>query len=333
MTTKEQQSQFRESDFVLRDSQTHARHCESLKKPNGQFWSKIYGVCNLSCLSRCPGFDVTKMLPHDLMHIILEGGLPYEINLFLFYCILDKKYFTVQTFNSRLQAFNCWGTDTDSRPGPLRLAQLTKRKLNKLSKQNASQSWCLARILPFLLENLVPETDEHWICLRGHISITYRCMMREYDSLDLLLLQSDIEEHHTLFCRLYPHNNITPKLHYYVHLPSQIRMYGPLRFIWCMRFEAKHKKFKRLGMISNFKNVPYTLCKRWDIETNVVWEPESDIFEKQIEGNFPRKRRHDGKHLLNWIKIHGTMFKLSSVVREKIIVNSLPQYYEHFCGE
>lgn len=36
--------------------------------------------------------DVTKIFPHDFMHIMFEGGtLAVEIKTFLAYCIVEKK--------------------------------------------------------------------------------------------------------------------------------------------------------------------------------------------------------------------------------------------------
>ena len=39
--------------------------------------------------------------------------------------------------------------------------------------------------------------------------------------------------------------------------------FGPMKRTWCMRFEAKHRYFKRLATyIGNYKNVAYTLATR-----------------------------------------------------------------------
>lgn len=39
--------------------------------------------------------------------------------------------------------------------------------------------------------------------------------------------------------------------------------YGPLSRVWCMRFEAKHKYFKKVGQkIGNFKNIAKTVATR-----------------------------------------------------------------------
>ena len=39
--------------------------------------------------------------------------------------------------------------------------------------------------------------------------------------------------------------------------------FGPMVRTWCMRYEAKHRYFKRLAsFMGNFTNVPYTLAAR-----------------------------------------------------------------------
>ena len=38
---------------------------------------------------------------------------------------------------------------------------------------------------------------------------------------------------------------------------------GPMVTSWCMRFEAKHRYFKKMSIsLGNFKNVPLTLAER-----------------------------------------------------------------------
>ncbi len=56
---------------------------------------------------------------------------------------------------------------------------------------------------------------------------------------------------------------IIPKKHHLVHYPRCIRLLGPLKSFWCMRFEAKHSYFKSLQRrIRNFINPPKTLATR-----------------------------------------------------------------------
>lgn len=44
-------------------------------------------------------------MPQDVMHVILEGVLPFEIRLMLKVFIYDKSYFGLNLLNDRLESF------------------------------------------------------------------------------------------------------------------------------------------------------------------------------------------------------------------------------------
>ena len=44
-------------------------------------------------------------MPQDVMHVMLEGALPFEIKLMLRVFIYDKKYFGLDLLNDRLDSF------------------------------------------------------------------------------------------------------------------------------------------------------------------------------------------------------------------------------------
>ena len=52
-----------------------------------------------------PYFDITKQLPQDLMHVMLEGVIPLHIEEFLNYFIHDANILTLSQINSRLMAY------------------------------------------------------------------------------------------------------------------------------------------------------------------------------------------------------------------------------------
>lgn len=53
------------------------------------------------------------------------------------------------------------------------------------------------------------------------------------------------------------------KHHHLVHYPRIISQFGPIVRYWCLRFEQKHQRYKRLMHIAcNFKNVPKTIATR-----------------------------------------------------------------------
>jgi hypothetical protein len=75
--------------------------------------------------------------------------------------------------------------------------------------------------------------------------------------LDLL-----IKHHHQLLLSLAP-EDFTPKCHFLTHYPRMILLYGPLRHVWCMRFEGYHQYLKSIAQrTGNFKNICFTLANR-----------------------------------------------------------------------
>lgn len=97
-----------------------------------------------------------------------------------------------------------------------------------------------------------------------------------------------VEAHQESFIGLYGAASVTPKMHFMLHLPSQIKRFctcmcvcihlntyilnnysttytihrfGPLRQMWCMRFEGKNKQMKSY-LHGNFKNVPFSVATR-----------------------------------------------------------------------
>lgn len=47
------------------------------------FVKKTFGITKRSVLGEVKYFDITKQFPHDIMHDLYEGVLPYEVKLLL----------------------------------------------------------------------------------------------------------------------------------------------------------------------------------------------------------------------------------------------------------
>ena len=57
--------------------------------------------------------------------------------------------------------------------------------------------------------------------------------------------------------------NLRPKHHYIVHYPDLIIKFGPLRHLWTLRYESKHRYFKNIVKHSkNYKNVSLMLGEK-----------------------------------------------------------------------
>ena len=87
----------------------------------------------------------------------------------------------------------------------------------------ATQMWCLARHLPLLIGDLVPEEDPYWQNLLNLLRIE-EILFVPVSSVALAAYAAVlIQEYLQTFKELYS-RNVIPKQHYMVHYPRQIVM-------------------------------------------------------------------------------------------------------------
>ena len=256
-TTEEAQKYFEESHFELRTADIHEQQCQLLEGPLAIHHSVDSGVNRKSILETIPNFSVTRNLPNDIMHDLFEGVVPYEMKLLLKYCVY-MKLFTVQLLNARLQSFDFGYSEISDKPSQLG-EDVTKH--GKV-RQSASKMWLLITIFPFLVGDLISKGNMHWNCFLILLKICAICATWSVTADTAAYLRVMIEEHHTIFHKLYPDISIIPKMHYMVHYPSQMMQFGPLIHTWTMRHEAKLSIIKHASHHGNFKNVSLTVAKR-----------------------------------------------------------------------
>jgi hypothetical protein len=238
----------------LRTQSVHATHVQSvLEDPT---LTPVYGVNGKNALKDLPSFDPIQCLPPDCMHDVLEGVIPITLNAIL-KKLISSGVLTVDVINERMSRFTYNPYDRDNAP-PILPSSFPKKGL----LGTASQMLVLMRCLPFVIGDLVNEDNEVWelyLILRHVCDIVFapaihKCWLPVLQQLiaDNLTLLRDLCD-----CRL------TPKCHYLIHYPRMISKYGPLRHLWCMRFEAYHRYFKAIATsVGNFINISKTLAER-----------------------------------------------------------------------
>lgn len=82
-------------------------------------FSKDYGVNGLSILNEAPQFDLCVCLPHDIMHVLLEGVLPLQCKKLLQYCIFQQHFFTLQQLNRKIKELDYGYSQRANIPRPL----------------------------------------------------------------------------------------------------------------------------------------------------------------------------------------------------------------------
>jgi len=243
-----------EEHCVIRTADVHSSHLEAVNIDKS--FSKTYGVKSRCVFESLAYFSVTESLPPDVMHDVLEGLCPINIQLVL-QSLIQQKRLTVATFNEKLDLFVFSKCDTATKPPHLPDDFAVRGHL----VGSASQYWCLFRNLPFLLfdyiadaystDNLPPFWQLHLLA-RDICKIVFAPVIRKEWLFDL---QQLITEHHALLA-VVDKRAFTPKLHFLVHYPRLLEVYGPLKHLWCMRFEACHQYYKKVAKISNnYKNI------------------------------------------------------------------------------
>jgi hypothetical protein len=94
----------------------------------------------------------------DAMHDFLEGVVPFMIKLLLrelYSCPTTR--ISAAEINCRLQLFHVSFYDLSNKLSPKFNDAGIKKEGYYLTKQRASQNWCLVRIFPLILGNLIKE--------------------------------------------------------------------------------------------------------------------------------------------------------------------------------
>lgn len=209
----------------------------------------IKGIKQNSPLNKLNHFHVCNPgLPPCIAHDLLEGIIPYD----LMYCIkyfVKEGWFNYTFLNSRLQKIK-FLNENDYNSIPL---------INDSCKirGTASQIKRLLLILPLAIYDSIKNIENDvWLlilCLREICSLTFASALSFGQ---VALLQEKINEYLLLRLKCFPNIKLRPKHHYISHYPSLTISFGPLKHLWTLRFESKHRYFKNIIKHSqNYKNI------------------------------------------------------------------------------
>lgn len=258
------QQEFFEEAFVMRTQARYNEECEDIENaPTDTVRCDLcttYGINKRSALCNLPDFDVTKQLPQDVMHTLLEGTVQYEVRLILLYFIQTGKL-TLLQLNGAINNHNYGYSEQSDKPGPIRESVFQTAEGYKV-KYSASQTRLFLRILPFIVDPMIDFDNEYYLFLVELIQIVNIVFAPVIKHGTVTFLQELIAKHLATFKELFPNKNVIPKQHYLVHIPGMIRLLGPMVRTSCFTFESAHRYFKELGRRQNFKNLPVSLARR-----------------------------------------------------------------------
>ena len=71
---------------------------------------------------------------------------------------------------------------------------------------------------------------------------------------------------------------LKPKHHFFIHYVHYIKLCGPLVNKWALRFEGKHRYFKRIpAVVPNYKNVGKTFVGRDSLSQFLTWRTKNAL--------------------------------------------------------
>jgi len=216
-----------------------------------------------SIFNKLNSFHVCRPgLPPCVAHDLFEGVVCYDVPLYLKAFVSSKvgNKLSIAVLNKRLERFPFSGSDAAVKPPQL------KANLKRLSG-SACQNWCLLRVLPLLIEDLVDTGTAVYQALLLLRSVTELVMAPSISVGQVAYMHVLIQDYLSRRYSLYPDVPLRPKHHFMSHYGQLTLQFGPLSKLWTLRFESKHQFFKRcVRSCHNFINVPSMLAKRHQLQ-------------------------------------------------------------------
>ena len=99
---------------------------------------------------------------------------------------------------------------------------------------------------PEIFRQLMPAhafTSKHWHAWLAHVKYFSAMMAPSFTDLSICRLDGLIYRAQTLFLDIPEYSQLWKfKNHAIQHLPYDIKLFGPPRLYWCMRYEAKNQE-------------------------------------------------------------------------------------------
>lgn len=253
-----------EKSCTLRTPELYNYHLDAIAQNEAN--CSIYGVTRPCVFSQLSGFSVVHAFPPDIMHDLAEGTIPLTVCLILKH-LQSRGLISLSALNQAI------GKVSISRQAnrPCVLSESALKTRGHISG-TAAQKMELFLILPQLIGQNGDDVWQTYLHLRDICDIVFAPAIAKESIIEL-------EELASLFIsnvvKAFGSESVTPKMHFMLHYPRLILLYGPLKNYWCMRFEAKHQYFKQVAARTRcFRNITKTLSKRHQMRQCFEFLPE-----------------------------------------------------------
>lgn len=246
---------------------------QNLLRNEQNYVAGLHGIKEFCLLNYLNNYRVYRNFSADLMHDLFLGVFRRGLNEILIY-LLDLG-FTVKEINDAFSGFD-WGTkDGEYYPETFTENKIRERTINLYARE----VWAAIDYLPFFLRRFLGTDNE-----------VYQFGLIMVDILDLVLkskitdheinrLNETIERHNNTFIRLF--GELIPKMHYMLHYKRLIKLFGPLRLLWCFASERKHQFVKRYtNVCKSRRNLGFSIAKKMGIANAQLTLNKENIFKK-----------------------------------------------------
>lgn len=180
------------------------------------------GVSQRSSLSDIRSFDITKDLPHDPMHVLLEGICKYHL-IDILQVILDgpEKRATLDELNTNIKIFNFGNNKSKNRPSGIKPNILDDQPSLSMT---AAQTWNMIMLFPFIFHDIIDIEHRDYDFFNMLRLIMLIAFSNRIENHQLVLLDNIIKNYYKCYIDQPTLSNV-PKLHYLGHLVDSIKRY------------------------------------------------------------------------------------------------------------
>ncbi|XP_044582966.1 uncharacterized protein LOC123263985 [Cotesia glomerata] len=304
--------QCKEDVKLLRNCENYAEDVKNLS----------HGVKESCVFDKLPFFHHVINATCDVMHDFSLGVCRYDMAKIIKHCI-DEKYFTLQQLNDRIKYFDHSEFDHGNK-----VSTISKNHIqNGCIIITAAEMSCLVTYFGIIIGDLVPFDDPVWelyLCLFDIYDIV---MSSTISQSEIIHLEQLIKLHNQLYIESFS-ENLKPKHHLILHVPSIIKNMGPANEFSYSKYESFHKLSKAQANIVNSRvNIIYTVALKIQLHLCYKFISESGLEDRIEYGDVSDLDNYTDnafsfwksieKHSVSWLKVNGTLYKPSYLIYVK----------------
>lgn len=252
----------REDIKLLRTKQHYEECIANITQTNN---SKNFGIKSTCALNNLKSFSVFENFSVDFMHDGFCGGVFHYGLIELLTKGISEKKFTLGGFNEAKNTF-----DYGSKEKQYRSEDVTFNGKNYVLRCHAREMWSLIKHLSFILAKVLDTNDPLYKFGLRMMDLLDDCLKPSFSQMDIDKLGKSIEAFNKTFLELFstynperPPRLLPPKAHHLLHYPAVIKQSGPVKYLMCFRFEAKHQSMKSHARVMySRRNLCYSLAKK-----------------------------------------------------------------------